>query len=511
MNAPTLPQAALDYARRGWAVFPLKPRDKTPLTAHGVKDASADPARVKRWWTETPEANIGLACGPSGLVVVDLDVKPDADGRQTWASMGFHVTTATANTGGGGVHLLFSAPTTSGSIGNSAGRLGPGVDVRANGGYIVAPPSIHPSGRRYEWATATDTIAPLPEDLADLMRQPARPAADVVEDPWKLQTIADARKPRPPVAWLAKDVLAEGTLNIFYGGPGSMKSFLLADLCAAVVAGQRWLTLPDGSGGIATTPANVLWVDVDNGQRVTADRIAALANARKLPDHAGLLYVSLPDPAFVANDGGAVAALIGRMQANKIRLLVIDNLGNISGDAEENTDGMKAVMAGLRAIPEKTGAAVVVIHHQRKGGKGEGGRIGESLRGHSSIEAAIDTAILITRVEDTNEFYARPTKTRGAPVVSFGGVLACDNDADGLLTSAKFFGQPVRDLAAEAAEAAEAAVLACLEDGPKTSGDVKTLAGVRGAAALTALESLRRAGKITLTAGPRGAKIYTIA
>ena len=72
-HTPSLLDAARAYAARGWPVFPLVPRDKRPLTQHGVKDATTDPAQLERWWRAHPAANIGLDCGGAGLVVIDID------------------------------------------------------------------------------------------------------------------------------------------------------------------------------------------------------------------------------------------------------------------------------------------------------------------------------------------------------------------------------------------------------------------------------------------------------
>ncbi len=160
--------AALDYAARGWPVFPCH-RDKTPATMHGVKDATTDPDRIRRWWTGQPNASIGVACGPAGLVVIDVDV--EKGGFASWqrlkAAHGIDDGTLTSITGGGGCHLLYRAP--AGFRGrNSAGKLAPGVDVRADGGYIIAPPSGHPSGREYLWDPAEPALDPIP--LPDSLR-----------------------------------------------------------------------------------------------------------------------------------------------------------------------------------------------------------------------------------------------------------------------------------------------------------------------------------------------------
>lgn len=143
--------AALQYASRGLYVFPLAPRGKTPLTEHGFKDATTDPETIRAWWATWPEANIGLDCGRSKVTVIDLD---GPIGLATWGALagrlGLTVETRTARTGGGGRHLYFRAPADV-QIGNSAGKLGPGIDVRGVGGYVVLPPSVHANGGRYEW------------------------------------------------------------------------------------------------------------------------------------------------------------------------------------------------------------------------------------------------------------------------------------------------------------------------------------------------------------------------
>ena len=147
---------ALQYVRLGLSVFPLKPGGKEPLTAHGCKDASKDSEQVTVWWDRYPSANIGIATGkPSGgLLVIDLDVGKDKgiDGRETlreWERKRGKLPENTwlAITGRGGYHYFYRD--SSGNR-NKAG-LYEGIDIRGDGGYIVAPPSIHPNGRRYEW------------------------------------------------------------------------------------------------------------------------------------------------------------------------------------------------------------------------------------------------------------------------------------------------------------------------------------------------------------------------
>ena len=175
MSEKNMLEAALWYAQGGWHVFPLIPGDKRPITPNGFKDATTDAEPIRRRWSATPDANIGIACGASGLLVLDFDVaKPDYAGADLLAELrggDAYPPTATAQTGGGGYHLVYRQPDGA-PLGNSRGALPAGVDVRGDGGYIVAPPSLHKSGRRYQWIAWPHGVKaqPLPEFVAVLLR-----------------------------------------------------------------------------------------------------------------------------------------------------------------------------------------------------------------------------------------------------------------------------------------------------------------------------------------------------
>ncbi|MCB7317150.1 bifunctional DNA primase/polymerase [Lacrimispora sp. 210928-DFI.3.58] len=154
-------QWAAYYASMGLAVFPIKPRGKQPLTEHGCKDASKVPEQIESWWTRWPSANIGIATGSAsgGLVVIDLDVDKDKgiDGRETlreWETQHRALPGHTwlAITGRGGYHYFYRDM----SVVKNRTGIYEGIDVRGEGGYIVAPPSIHPNGHAYEWEQAPD-------------------------------------------------------------------------------------------------------------------------------------------------------------------------------------------------------------------------------------------------------------------------------------------------------------------------------------------------------------------
>ena len=143
-------KAALSYARRGVPVFPCEPGGKRPLTYSGFWDATTEMRRIEAWWSRWPLANVGVPTGGrSGLLVLDVD--PRGGGLESLASLEKDAPlpgTARARTGGGGIHVFFRYPAGQ-KVGNSAGALGPGLDVRGEGGYVVVPPSR--TQGPYEW------------------------------------------------------------------------------------------------------------------------------------------------------------------------------------------------------------------------------------------------------------------------------------------------------------------------------------------------------------------------
>jgi hypothetical protein len=169
-------RTALKLAARGLHIFPCRPWDKRPATAHGSKDATTDIITIQAWWQGNPDYNIGIATGAaSGLFVVDLDGDGADDGddelRRLIERHGKLPPTVEVITTRGR-HLWFRYPNV--PVRNSAGKVAPGIDVRGDGGYVLAPPSVHPSGKRYCWSVdSTPTIAEAPTWLIHLIAAPA--------------------------------------------------------------------------------------------------------------------------------------------------------------------------------------------------------------------------------------------------------------------------------------------------------------------------------------------------
>ena len=164
---------ALGYAKRGIHVFPLGAGAKTPITAHGFEDATIDQDQINTWWRNTPDANIGIACGASGWAVIDFDTAKEEYGEESEEirlTLEREYPTLTTRTRSGGYHYIYSQPETP-TVRNSEKKIAPAVDTRGEGGYIVAPPSVV-EGRYYSWHSR-DAIAPFPSALLPKLFRPS--------------------------------------------------------------------------------------------------------------------------------------------------------------------------------------------------------------------------------------------------------------------------------------------------------------------------------------------------
>jgi hypothetical protein len=186
--------AALDYVTKGWAIFPVHTATagrcscgnracgspgKHPRTPNGVKAATKDTEQIRTWWSPGgwPTANIGLVAGEiSGFFVLDVDPRHGGDEalRELERKHGELPHTVRSLTGGGGEHILFAHVP---GLRSRAGKVSSGLDIKTDGGYIVAPASMHASGRRYVWNVDhhPDDVpfAEAPEWLIALAQKPA--------------------------------------------------------------------------------------------------------------------------------------------------------------------------------------------------------------------------------------------------------------------------------------------------------------------------------------------------
>jgi hypothetical protein len=187
---------------------------KHPRTRNGLKDASSDPATIRQWWKRWPDANVGIATGPeSGVFVLDVDGPQGEASLLDLARSGCSLPDSYIVQTGGGSHFYFTWPTGL-DIRNSASKLGPGLDVRGAGGYVVAPPSMHKSGRRYETLESSCPATAAPEWLLTRIQEArTQPAPRSASAPATVE--APARLPKgkgdPAKLSLAGSLLRKGT------------------------------------------------------------------------------------------------------------------------------------------------------------------------------------------------------------------------------------------------------------------------------------------------------------
>lgn len=232
----TMLDHALDYAREhSWPVFPCDPATKRPLTDHGFKDASTDPAQIEQWWRKTPNAMIGVPTGSaSHIVVLDLDFDPDTrlDGRKAIDGLELPQTMA-VRTPRGGFHYYYDW-LDGVEIRNSAGEIGKGVDVRGEGGYVIVPPSVNATGKTYQWVGGTELVQPPGWFVEKAKKKEAPPrqewsASDI--DPKRMQPYGDRMLSRicdecafAPVG-TRHDVFLDGALKMFSKVKGGYSTF----------------------------------------------------------------------------------------------------------------------------------------------------------------------------------------------------------------------------------------------------------------------------------------------
>ncbi|MFY9532267.1 MAG: bifunctional DNA primase/polymerase [Candidatus Acidiferrales bacterium] len=293
--------AALRAARRGWPVIPLhwpvkggcscrnqkcgNSTAKHPLTAHGLKDATTDEARIRAWWKESPQANIGIATGAGcGIVVLDVDSRHGGPKslRKLETKHGPLPTGPRVQSGGGGTHYFFAHP---GSPIKSKTGPFPGIDVRGDGAYIVGAGSIHASGERYLWEHGkTPSKLPLPPLPGWLSKQlakeqpPQREPVDAIRDGQRNSTLTSfagtmRRRGMTPEA-IELALLEENRLRCappledteVRGIASSIGKYapeadkILSALTAQQVRAQRNLLFRTGAEIASETPPKPFWV-----------------------------------------------------------------------------------------------------------------------------------------------------------------------------------------------------------------------------------------------------------
>jgi hypothetical protein len=446
---------ARTYRTRGLSVIPC--HRKHPLVEwEPYQQEPPHPDQVDEWWTRWPSANVGIVTGAvSGMVVLD------ADGPQGLDSLKMLRTPATtwlSRTGRpeGGLQQSFRHPGV--TISNRAGVL-PGLDVRGDRGFVVVPPSLHASGRRYEWLTPPDrmALAPLPENVLDLLTAPPAPAAPPTGDEisegqrndtlYRIARSLRARGLTPGAVHVA--VAEENRARCRPPLPDrevrELVEHALVQPHRPAAANHATIETPSADlglvplGQLLAEPAEVHAYVVDNrlpaaglgllagkpkAGKSTAARCLALDVARGRPwlghattpgvviylaleekraevrEHFQALGATAADPIFVLCASAPADALsLLRAEADRRHpvLVIIDPLFRfIHVDDGNDYATMTAALEPLLVLARETGAHVLLVHHLGKGERNDGG---DNVLGSTAIFAAVDSALLMKRTE----------------------------------------------------------------------------------------------------------------
>ncbi|PYU19276.1 MAG: hypothetical protein DMG32_24795, partial [Acidobacteria bacterium] len=262
--------AALAYAARGWAVLPVRASSKVPLTAHGVYDATIYETTIREWWAKCPSANVGIACGSksAGLVVLDVD-----EAEMLWQlekTCGPLPVTRRVRTGRGTHHYFLSRDPI------RTQNLAPGIELRGKGSYVLAPPSLHPNGTRYQLIDDLE-LAPLPNALRELLAAPSisntPPNVKLGDDPSQLSRRLRELTETDPQIKLR-----------WYGDPLGLNdsSRSAVDLSLASLLVNRGFTDAEIADALRLAPYNKEWKGLaDRRHELTPDYLArTIAKAR---------------------------------------------------------------------------------------------------------------------------------------------------------------------------------------------------------------------------------------
>jgi len=456
---------ALSYAEHGVYVFPLRPGTKAPITSHGVHDATTDAEQITSWWTQYPAAGIGIACGPSGLLVVDVDSKAGfsfaADASATLALSD----TYTVSTPSGGWHFYFLRP--DGIAGTTVSKLAEGVDTRGVGGYVVAPPT---SGYSVLW---DNEVEPLPQHVLENLTKTSSLAeterldrasilsgvseggrddalfryacslrargVDLTEAQVLVAYAADQCSPPFPASEaLTKVERAYDSYDPPYVQPdGTWIEFSFDQLCTSTLPAISWVVadlVPEGTTllagppklgkswfvldlaisvatgrpflGAPTIAGDVLVLALEDNARRLQGRTKAILGKTPLPPADALRFRTMAPPL-----GGGLESVINSWACSvpAPRLVVIDTLGRVQGRSADTNGYSSAVgeIGSLQALSTAHNMAIVLVTHTRKVSDTQGADFLESVLGSQGLAGTADSILVLRRKrgEDTGTLY----------------------------------------------------------------------------------------------------------
>lgn len=349
MSEETLLEAALQYARRGWSVIPLLPHEKKPaIPWEAYQRERASEEQIHHWWQENPAYNVGIVLGAvSCLVAVDVDLRT---GGRSVRGLDHGLTPVVMTKRG--FHWYYRHP--GGKV--SRTRLLPGMTLLGDGQYVVAPPSVHPSGEPYRWPDflSPEDVEPAPLPL--WVREKVR--GQVAPEPETFTASVLMSRIFPEPRWVVPGYLPEG-LTLLAGRPKMGKSWLALGLALAVASGGA------AFGKIRVEPGEALYLALEDTPRRLKKRLEMMLHGEPAPDG---LHLATAWPRL---DQGGLQQLEAWLDNHpEARLVIVDTLQKLR-PPHDGSRGLYeqdyAALAGLKALADRHGAAALVVHHLRKG------------------------------------------------------------------------------------------------------------------------------------------------
>jgi hypothetical protein len=233
-----------------------------------------------------------------------------------------------------------------------------------------------------------NSLPPMPENPPDLPEiKPGKPRIVVRNAAYVLQ-------PQPPIEYIIEKIITEKSVNMYYGEPGSKKTYSLLSLAVCVALGKPWLEF-------TTRQTKVLIVDEESGETRLNKRLGDAIRGEIGDDSALVEYVSLAG--FILNEPGDVALLEALVTERGAGLVIIDALADVMTGDENSKEDTQPIFRALRKIAEHTGAAIIIIHHSNRTG---------SYRGSSAIKGALDVMVKISSDDQSNFIMYQTEKTR---------------------------------------------------------------------------------------------------
>jgi len=219
-----------------------------------------------------------------------------------------------------------------------------------------------------------------------------------------------ALAPHLPMEWIVFQLISAGSVSLFYGDPGSKKTFLLLSLAVCIALGKPWL-------GFMVNQCKVLIIDEESGERRLSLRLAAAIRGELGDENTPVEFVSLAG--FLLDNKVDQKELLEIIKTSSAKLVIIDALTDVMNGDENSKQDTQPVFTALRRIAESTNAAIIVIHHSNKRG---------GYRGSSAIKGALDLMVKIESEEGSHIVSFKSEKTRDIEAVSFAGKATWTED-----------------------------------------------------------------------------------